>query len=116
MNGLKTLVVLMAFAIAFSAIAFAQEAEEVSNPTTEKEMKAAKMKKHHMYGMMMKKMMEKQMVATKDGGVVVMVGKKLFKYDRNLNLVKEVELNIDYKAMKRELKERCKKYKEKTGE
>ena len=34
----------------------------------------------------------KQMVATSDGGVIVMAGHKLFKYDKDLNLVKEVEL------------------------
>ncbi len=32
------------------------------------------------------------MVATSDGGVVVMAGPKLMKYDRDLNLVKEVEM------------------------
>ena len=36
--------------------------------------------------------MQKQMVATSDGGVIVMAGHKLFKYDKDLNLVKEVEL------------------------
>ena len=56
------------------------------------------------------------MVATKDGGVVVMVGNKLFKYDRNLNLVKETEIKIDFMAMKKEFKERCLKYKKTTGE
>ena len=116
MKRLKTLVILMAVIIAFSAIAFAQEAEEVGVQAAEKEMKADKMKKHGMYDMMKKKMMEKQIVATKDGGVVVMVGKKLFKYDKNLNLVKEAELKIDYKAMKKELKEKCQKYKDKTEE
>ncbi len=32
------------------------------------------------------------LVATSDGGVVVLMGKKLVKYDRDLELVKEVEL------------------------
>ncbi|HOE68528.1 MAG TPA: hypothetical protein PLH16_02575 [Candidatus Omnitrophota bacterium] len=32
------------------------------------------------------------MVAAQDGGVIVLSGEKLFKYDNALNLVKEVEL------------------------
>lgn len=44
-----------------------------------------------MHGMMMK-MMEKSVVATSDGGVIVMTANKLIKYDKDLNLVKEVEL------------------------
>lgn len=51
-------------------------------------------------GMMMKSMMEKSIVATEDGGVVVLIGNKLLKYDKNLNLQKEVEIKIDTTAMK----------------
>ena len=36
--------------------------------------------------------MEKSIVASNDGGVIVLAGHKLYKYDKNLNLVKEVEL------------------------
>jgi len=43
----------------------------------------------------MRPMMGRQMVATSDGGVIVMAGDKLFKYDKNLNLVKETEINIE---------------------
>ena len=56
-------------------------------------------------GMMWKRMMhhgmmeKAEMVASNDGGVIVMMGNKLFKYDRNLNLVKEVELKIDMESM-----------------
>ena len=53
-----------------------------------------------MPSMMMKSMMEKSMVATQDGGVVVLVGNKLLKYDKNLNLQKEVEIKIDPSGMK----------------
>ena len=35
---------------------------------------------------MMEKMMSGQMVATKDGGVIVLIGNKLLKYDKYLNL------------------------------
>ena len=61
----------------------------------------------------MLKMMEKQIVATKDGGIVVMLGNKLFKYDKNLRLVNEAERKIDYKAMRKKFKEKCGKHKEK---
>ncbi|MBM3248058.1 MAG: hypothetical protein FJZ10_01335 [Candidatus Omnitrophica bacterium] len=53
-----------------------------------------------MPSMMMKSMMEKSIVATQDGGVVVLVGNKLLKYDKNLNLQKEVEIKIDPSGMK----------------
>ena len=49
--------------------------------------------------MMMPMMMGKSMVATTDGGVVVMLGNKLFKYDKNLVLKNEAELKIDKEAM-----------------
>lgn len=35
---------------------------------------------------------KESVVATSDGGVVVLAGPKLMKYDRDLNLVKEVEI------------------------
>ena len=53
-----------------------------------------------MHGMMMK-MMEKTMVATSDGGVIVLAGNKLTKYDKDLNVVKEVELKMDMEGMQK---------------
>jgi hypothetical protein len=41
------------------------------------------------------------LVATNDGGVVVLMGLKLYKYDKNLNLVKEAEIKVDMKNMQR---------------
>jgi len=35
------------------------------------------------------------MVSTEDGGVIVMIGKTLYKYDKDLNLIKQVELPIE---------------------
>jgi len=35
-------------------------------------------------------------VATKDGGVIVLMGNELSKYDSNLNLVKQVEIKFDW--------------------
>jgi len=60
-------------------------------------------------------MMPKQMIATSDGGVIVLSGNKLYKYDRNLNLVKEAEIKMDVEGMKKmrdKMKEKCAKDKE----
>ncbi len=66
---------------------------------------------------MMHQMMQKEMVATKDGGVIVMVGNKLLKYDKDLNLKKEVKIKIDKDDMKSCMapkKKKCPGYKMKT--
>ena len=63
---------------------------------------AEEMKKEAMPGMSMTdmgkkccKMMGKaQMVATDEGGVIVLAGNKLMKYDADLNLVKEAEIKM----------------------
>ena len=39
------------------------------------------------------------MVATQDGGIIVLIGNKLLKYDKDLNLVKEVEIKIDWESL-----------------
>ena len=52
---------------------------------------------------MMKSMMGRSVVATNDGGVVVVTGNKLIKYDKDLNVVKEVELKMDMEAMKKNM-------------
>ena len=51
-----------------------------------------------MHTMMCQGMMKKEIVATSDGGVIVMADNKLFKYDKDVNLIKEVELKIDMKV------------------
>jgi hypothetical protein len=50
---------------------------------------------------MMKSMMERSVVATSDGGVIVVMGNKLTKYDKDLNVVKEVELKMDMDGMQK---------------
>ena len=50
---------------------------------------------------MMKSMVERSVVATSDGGVVVVTGNKLTKYDKDLNVVKEVELKMDMEGMQK---------------
>ena len=46
----------------------------------------------NMHGMMMR---SPTMVVSNDGGVIVLTGSKLYKYDKNLNLVKEAEIKAD---------------------
>jgi len=68
------------------------------------------MGKMGMMGPMMQGMMQKTVVATTDGGVIVAAGNKLMKYDKDLNLVKEVEIKIDMAAMKehmQKMQENC---------
>jgi hypothetical protein len=36
------------------------------------------------------------LVATQDGGVIVMMGNELIKYDKDLNLAKQVEIKFDW--------------------
>jgi len=48
---------------------------------------------------MMGSMMERKMIATSDGGVVVINGTKLDKFDKDLNFVKETELKSDTAGM-----------------
>ncbi len=57
-----------------------------------------------MMGMMgMCSMMQKQIVATSDGGIIVAAGNKLTKYDKDLNVVKEVELKMDMDGMHKQM-------------
>ncbi len=60
-----------------------------------------------MRGMMAQRMAnsmtQEALVATSDGGVVVLAGGKLMKYDSALNLVKEVEVKVDYKGMQQRM-------------
>ena len=68
----------------------------------EKAMMKGNMGGKEMMGMhgMMRKMSDKNVVATSDGGVVVIMGNKMTKYDKDLNLVKEVDLKMDMEGMK----------------
>lgn len=45
--------------------------------------------------------MGKQMIATSDGGIVVLIGNKLYKYDSSLSLQKEAEIPIDMEGMQK---------------
>ncbi len=56
-----------------------------------------------MHKMMGQCMTNEQLVATPDGGVIAMVGNQLMKYDSNLELVKKMEVEIDYEAMQQRM-------------
>jgi hypothetical protein len=45
--------------------------------------------------------MGKQIIATSDGGIVVAIGNKLYKYDSSLNLQKEAEIPVDMEGLKK---------------
>lgn len=52
------------------------------------------------HGMMAMKMMtNRSIVPTSDGGVIIFVGNKLLKYDKDLNLVKKAAVDVDYQEM-----------------
>lgn len=72
-------------------------------PMMRKKMGGRQGKVMMMSGMMMA--MPKSIVATEDGGIIVLVGNKLLKYDANLKLVKEIEVKIDVSAMMKKMKE-----------
>lgn len=50
-------------------------------------------------------MMGKTMVSTDDGGVIVMIGNTLYKYDKNLDLKKQTDIPVNYKNMKKMMME-----------
>jgi len=90
-KGLSLVVVSIMFC---SVVAFAQGSDEKNQPVVEEKMQVKQMDKGQMGGMIMQMMgsMQKQIVATNDGGVIVLAGNRLLKYDKDLTLVKEVEL------------------------
>lgn len=58
-----------------------------------------------MGGMMMHGMFERAMVPTSDGGVVVMAGNQLYKYDKNLALKNEASIKIDTAKVREAMRE-----------
>ncbi|MBN1404986.1 MAG: hypothetical protein JW946_00520 [Candidatus Omnitrophica bacterium] len=107
----KILVVLVVVAcLSYGVYAFAEEASQAQaqeetqvqaqeqQPAEAQMQKPDMMKKHHddkknmMMMRCMKNMNKNQMVAASDGGVIVLSGNRLLKYDKNLDLKKEVEI------------------------
>lgn len=86
----------------FNAVMLYGEVEEgCALKGTEKEKAVGVYHKGRMMHMM--HMMHRKIIATEDGGVIVMVGNKLLKYDKDLNLIKKVEITRD--AMKHHTEE-----------
>lgn len=93
----------------FSPIIFAQESNENTikkemegSMMSQEEMKARRekmMKMPSMHEVMSKMMMQSYLVATQDGGIIILSGNKLMKYDKNLNLIKEVKIKNDMQEM-----------------
>jgi len=92
-----SLILIFSGILPWETICFAKEGKEMKHHMTEP-------KKHMMPGMSMKGMMGKTMVATEDGGLVVMVCNKLYKFDKDLNLTKEAEIPFDEAHMEKMMK------------
>ena len=57
-----------------------------------------------MHGHMMGGMMQRSMVALEGGGVCVLVGDELMKFDKDLQLVKTVDVPFDMEKMEKKMK------------
>lgn len=115
--SILTIVVLVA---GLTGLSFAEDSAKAKGAMPDHKMTGDKHMMYKKMGMcpMHCMMMKKTMIATQDGGVAVMAGNSLSKYDKDLNLIKEVELKMDTEGMKkmmdecpmrREMMERCKK-------
>ncbi len=96
----KIIFVLLAAAVclSFVTVSFAKDRDEKKWDKKD----GMKCPMCHMGKMMM---CGKELLATQDGGVVLMIGNKLIKYDAQMNLVKETEIKIDMEAMKNKMEE-----------
>ena len=109
---MKRLIYVIVVAVVFFTVRFAF-AEKMEGPMMGQGMKEKGMmrgKEMMGKGMMMHSMMQTSMVASNDGGVIVLTGNKLTKYDKDLNVVKEVELKANTEAMQgmmKDMMERC---------
>lgn len=107
MKKLLSIMILAGACIMVPVISFAQDQDEMGRHTMGEGRGS-----HKMSSMpdMMRMVMPKQMVATSDGGIIVLVGKKLLKYDKDLNLIKEVEIEIEMKRTPEAIKQMKEKY------
>ena len=90
---MRTLVLMLGLAAVISCgrLAFAEEMQDMGNDSQQSQ-GGGMQGKMKMNPMMMQMMHKENLVATSDGGVVVLSGPRLMKYDKDLTLVKEVEL------------------------
>jgi len=118
MKRLFVVAVACAFMFGFVCAACAQQAQEdmqerpmMRGPMmgNNQQGEGAKMMREKMEKML-PMMMPRAMVASGDGGVIVLIGEKLQKYDKDLNLVKEVTLQCDKQCpMEKETAEQAQK-------
>jgi hypothetical protein len=117
-NAMKRAYVALAVALVVVGLAYwagAADAPAAKEAGMHMEMMKDGMKDGMMGGMcpghmmMGKMMMSCQMVAMPDGDVVVMMGTKLTKYDKNLAVIKEVEMKVDTDAMMKKMMDMCAK-------
>jgi hypothetical protein len=101
------IVVLAVSVLGFAVVSSAHEHEGMKGPMAGECAKGGNMGMCPKHYMIMKDMMAKKIVATEDGSVVVMAGNKLMKYDKNLDLKKEVELKCDMKEMCDKMRKDC---------
>ena len=98
----KMIVVLIALCVSFSGISLAQSTAAkqgaVARPGAVRKgatrTAPAAASQRRSFGLMMGILTSSKMVSL-DDGMVIMVGNKLLKYDKDLNLLKEVEVKID---------------------
>ena len=94
----KTLIIaaLLYLGANFSVLATATTEQEGGKSQLHEESKCLKRTGRQLrQKMAMRKIMGKTLVATSDGGVIVMIGNKLFKYDAELNLIGETKIKFD---------------------
>lgn len=88
-------VILAGLVLVISAISFAQESS--MGGQTQGMGRGMGQGQQMMGGGMMMQRPNTQMESTSDGGIVILSGNKLQKYDKDLKLIKEVELKVEQK-------------------
>ena len=110
---LTTLTVVAVFAGSVWAAEHGPGMHQRHNMHGKREMAGKKAMKRDMSKMqdrMMGGMMKRQVVATEDGGVIIVAGNLLLKYDENLELVKKTSIDIsaeDMQQMKNDCRGMC---------
>ncbi len=95
MKKMACIVLLASLVLTASTISFAQGPEQMGGQ--QQMMGQQQQMGQQQKGGMMHGMMSGQMVAVSDG-VVVLLGNKLYKYDKDLNLKKEAEIKMEKKT------------------
>ena len=87
----------LTFLVMTMAVSFAEDSAQAKDPTLCEKKRCEQFKCKGM----MHAMMPKSLIETEDGGIVVMTGTRLIKFDKDLNLVREVPLPIDMEHMQK---------------